>query len=406
MSRSPLFASIHRALTIARSVKRDGCRRSRASRSRARASTRQRHAAAGVSGCRSWDVLAQPPRSPRSRRQSNACAHRRRRAPRPSVGIVGAGLAGLACADALADRGIVASVYEAGLRTGGRCWSLRGFFPQQVGERGGEFIDTTHKTMLRYAKRFGLALEDVTKKAGDTTYFFDGQHVPEAVIVDEFREFVAVMRADLRRLSSEVTASSPTADDVILDNTSLADYLDGAQRGGRGGRTGGAGRDHVGVSGRVWTGDRRAELSQLPDVHPRRSPLEVHSLRRVQRRALSPRRRERRHRRRADAVPATTGRSRQNARGREADVERRDRAELREPAPPCDARHRRPGDAIQRAAECRAASQPGHSARAADGHQYARIRRQCEVAGGIRRSPVDRSGQQRDRLLGSHRIIS
>ena len=139
----------------------------------------------------------------------------------PSVGIVGAGLAGLACADALADRGIVASVYEAGLRTGGRCLSLRGFFPQQVGERGGEFIDTTHKTMLGYAKRFGLALEDVTKKAGDTTYFFDGQFVPEAVIVDELREFVTVMRADLRRLSSEVTASSPTVDDVMLDNTSL-----------------------------------------------------------------------------------------------------------------------------------------------------------------------------------------
>ena len=35
------------------------------------------------------------------------------------------------------------------------------------------------------------------------------------------------MRADLRRLSSEVTASSPTADDVILDNTSLSAYLDG-----------------------------------------------------------------------------------------------------------------------------------------------------------------------------------
>jgi monoamine oxidase len=96
-------------------------------------------------------------------------------------------------------------VYDAGLRTGGRCWSLRGFFPQQVGERGGEFIDTTHTTMLGYAKRFNLALEDVSKKAGDTTYFFDGQLVPEKVVVDEFREFVAVMGTDLRRLSSEVT---------------------------------------------------------------------------------------------------------------------------------------------------------------------------------------------------------
>ena len=54
-----------------------------------------------------------------------------------SVGIVGAGLAGLACADTLKARGIRASIYEAATRTGGRCWSLRGFFPGQVAEHGG-----------------------------------------------------------------------------------------------------------------------------------------------------------------------------------------------------------------------------------------------------------------------------
>ena len=227
MSRSPLFASIHRALAIARV-----CEARRLSTEQGIALAREsEHASAPRRSRREWlqmvgragaaaavASIATPIERLRASTSTRTA---------PSVGIVGAGLAGLACADALADRGIVASVYEAGLRTGGRCWSLRGFFPQQVGERGGEFIDTTHKTMLGYAKRFGLALEDVSKKAGDTTYFFDGQLVPEAVIVDELREFVAVMRADLRRLSSEVTASSPTADDVILDNTSLAAYLDG-----------------------------------------------------------------------------------------------------------------------------------------------------------------------------------
>jgi len=146
----------------------------------------------------------------------------------PSVGIVGAGLAGLACADALAERGITATVYDANDRTGGRCWTLRGFFPGQVAERGGEFIDTPHKTMLRFAKRFGLALEDVTKKAGETTYYFNGNHVPEAAVVDAFREFVPVLHADLRRLSNEVTAFAPTPVDEAVDNTSLKAYLDGA----------------------------------------------------------------------------------------------------------------------------------------------------------------------------------
>jgi monoamine oxidase len=150
----------------------------------------------------------------------------------PDVGIVGAGLAGLACADALADRGIVATVYEAAERTGGRCWSLRGFFPGQVAERGGEFIDTPHKTMIRYAKRFGVALEDVTKKAGETVYVFGGRHIPEADVVDEFRAFVPVVHADLRRISNEVTALSHTPEDVLVDRTSLAEYLDGQNASG------------------------------------------------------------------------------------------------------------------------------------------------------------------------------
>jgi monoamine oxidase len=145
----------------------------------------------------------------------------------PDVGIVGAGLAGLACADALAGNGIVATVYDAAARTGGRCWSLPGFFPGQVAERGGEFIDNPHKTMLRYARRFNLPLEDVEKQPGEVFYYFQGQHVPEAVVVDEFREFVAIMRLDLRRLSQEVTALSHTDADAALDQVSLLQYLEG-----------------------------------------------------------------------------------------------------------------------------------------------------------------------------------
>ncbi len=144
-----------------------------------------------------------------------------------SVGIVGAGLAGLACADTLKTRGIRASVYEAAARTGGRCWSLRGFFPGQVAERGGEFIDNLHKTMLGYAKRFRLRLEDVNKEQGEVFYHFFGQRYSEAAVVAEFRDFISVMRTDLNRLSREVTADSHTADDVTLDHTNLPAYLEG-----------------------------------------------------------------------------------------------------------------------------------------------------------------------------------
>ena len=144
-----------------------------------------------------------------------------------SVGIVGAGLAGLACADTLKARGMRASIYEAATRTGGRCWSLRGFFPGQVAERGGELIDTLHKTILSYAKRFHLALEDDHNQPGEIFYHFSGQRHSESAIVAEFRDFVSVMRRDLNRLSREVTASSFTPNDVTLDRTNLLAYLGG-----------------------------------------------------------------------------------------------------------------------------------------------------------------------------------
>ena len=142
------------------------------------------------------------------------------------VAIVGAGLAGLACGDELNNKSIRATLYDASSRVGGRCFSLRGFFPGQVAERGGEFIDNLHKTLLGYAKQFNLALEDVEKvPPGEVFYFFNGQHFPESVVVDEFRELVAAMRDDLRTVG-QPTADSHTDADVLLDFTTLREYLE------------------------------------------------------------------------------------------------------------------------------------------------------------------------------------
>jgi monoamine oxidase len=42
----------------------------------------------------------------------------------------------------LKQSGIIATVYEANTRLGGRCWARRGDFAQgQIAERGGELID-------------------------------------------------------------------------------------------------------------------------------------------------------------------------------------------------------------------------------------------------------------------------
>jgi monoamine oxidase len=141
------------------------------------------------------------------------------------VGIVGAGLAGLACAYELKRKGIIATLFDANDRVGGRCWSLRNFFPGQVAERGGEFIDTPHRTLLGYVNEFKLAVEDVDKQPGEVFYYFNGKHYSESLVVDQYRALVPALRSDLRKLSNEPTALNHTIEDELLDRTSLAEYL-------------------------------------------------------------------------------------------------------------------------------------------------------------------------------------
>ena len=149
-----------------------------------------------------------------------------------SVGIVGAGLAGLACADELRKAGIHATLYEASERAGGRCYSMSGspLFPGQVIERGGELIDNLHKTMLGYVKEFRLTLEDVGKQPGEAFYYFPdidkNKPIPEAKVVEEFRAFLPAMRSDLNKLSPAPTALGFTPADYQLDHISLREYLD------------------------------------------------------------------------------------------------------------------------------------------------------------------------------------
>jgi monoamine oxidase len=148
--------------------------------------------------------------------------------PRGSrIAIVGGGLAGLACADRLQAKGFTSTIYEGNpTRIGGRCSSIRGFFPNgQVAEYGGELIDTPHKMMQGYAREFGLPLEDLSKQPGEILYYFGGQTYHEAAVIDQYRQLVSRMQPDLHATSGAPTFFDHTAADIALDNTDLETYL-------------------------------------------------------------------------------------------------------------------------------------------------------------------------------------
>ena len=154
-----------------------------------------------------------------------------------SIGIIGAGFAGLACSDELRKHGIQAPIFEAIDRIGGRCWSMGGEFgdsnrfPGQIVERGGELIDSQHHTLINYAREFGLELEDLCNEPGDSSFYFKGTHYSEAEIVEDYLDLLKSMQHDISTVSPEPTARCHTEFDQALDRINLAEYLDKHQAG-------------------------------------------------------------------------------------------------------------------------------------------------------------------------------
>lgn len=74
------------------------------------------------------------------------------------VVIVGAGLAGLAAGYELSQRGVKVAILEARDRVGGRVWTLRDWEYGQYADAGGEFVDSNHRHVIRYARKMGISL--------------------------------------------------------------------------------------------------------------------------------------------------------------------------------------------------------------------------------------------------------
>ncbi len=150
------------------------------------------------------------------------CMSQRNSAER--VAIVGAGLAGLHAAYRLRQAGVLAQVYEASVRVGGRMWTARGRFAErQVAELGGEFIDSNHTCCCGLAQEFGVQLDDLfaNEPPGlrQETFFFQNRRVDEVEIIEAFRPVAA-------RIAVDVQAAVENAETFArLDAMSITEWL-------------------------------------------------------------------------------------------------------------------------------------------------------------------------------------
>jgi monoamine oxidase len=95
------------------------------------------------------------------------------------VAVIGAGLAGLRCAEQLVGQGRDVIVLEARHRVGGRVFSHH-FSDGQTCERGAEFIDSHHTEVLALAQRLGLtwSTRKSTVNPAETLLDAGGRAVP------------------------------------------------------------------------------------------------------------------------------------------------------------------------------------------------------------------------------------
>jgi monoamine oxidase len=159
-----------------------------------------------------------------------------RGAAAPKVVVVGAGLAGLTCALRLKQQGVVADVYEASGRLGGRCWTGRGDFAEgQIYEHGGELIDNGHIAVKHLAQELGLKLDDLIQAEENGTEMiadFDGDPYTFAAMTDDLKTIWQQLHKDTSAASYPTTYKISTPRGRELDQMSIVDWINAYVPGG------------------------------------------------------------------------------------------------------------------------------------------------------------------------------
>ena len=127
--------------------------------------------------------------------------------------VIGAGFAGLACADRLVTLGHDVTVLEARDRVGGRVWSqeLIAGHPETVVERGAEFVLSGYDVMQEMAQRFGL----MVAPSGMSYYIREPRHASSPITAAEVAEAACSLRP-----AAEAADPSTTLPDFLRDQLS------------------------------------------------------------------------------------------------------------------------------------------------------------------------------------------
>ena len=154
----------------------------------------------------------------------------RERCDRPSVVIVGAGLAGVRAAHWLHRvKGITSTIYEGNTRAGGRCWSLRDYFDDgAVVEHGGQLINTDHNTIRNLISSLGLgtvAANGGAYKGWVDKYWIDGADYPYDAANADWGQVQSAMKAALQSAPYPQTYSSNTPAGIALDRMTVNEWL-------------------------------------------------------------------------------------------------------------------------------------------------------------------------------------
>lgn len=146
----------------------------------------------------------------------------------PQIAIIGAGIAGLSCANHFVKNGFSPKIFEGSFRVGGRILTHYGDSLQNGvhPEFGGMFIDTGHEEMHNLVKEFKLETFSLLEEANKSnlkfeTFYFNGKHLTDEEILTEFKKIAPQLDKDANSLGDNYD----TEDAKRLDYISLEKYI-------------------------------------------------------------------------------------------------------------------------------------------------------------------------------------